>query len=92
MDNFHEATEMVGREFVFALNPQMTPLRCVIVGYDGSRGRPLFTISLNTDPGITEFQPEKSETYLRDVDYRYLFRPELGEPVFDNNADAVPSK
>lgn len=66
---------MVGNEYLFALNKQMAPLKCVVTGVDCSRGNPLFIISLNVDPNVGEFEP--GETRLGDVSPRFLFTPEV---------------
>lgn len=71
VDNFHAATAMVGVEYLFALNMQMTPLRCVVTGVDCSRGNPLFVIDLKVDPGTGEFEP--GETHLSGVSPKFLF-------------------
>jgi len=73
--DFYEAATMIGDECLFALNSQMAPLKCVITGVDCTRGNILFTISLNLDPNVGEFQED--ETWLSRVSPKFLFKPEV---------------
>lgn len=73
-DNYVEAVAIVGNEYFFSLNRQMTPLKCVVVGVDCSKGHPLFIIDLNCDAGVGEFSP--GEARLADVSPKFLYTQE----------------
>lgn len=66
-----DAIAMIGKQYNFALNGQMNPLKCVVTGIDTARHRPTFSIDFNIDPGIGK--EEMYETRLTGVEARFLF-------------------
>jgi hypothetical protein len=66
-----DAIAMIGKQYNFALNGQMNPLKCVVIGIDIERHRPTFSIDFNIDPG--KGKEEMYETRLSRVEARFLF-------------------
>jgi hypothetical protein len=69
--SIEDAIAMIGKQYNFALNGQMNPLKCVVIGIDLTRHRPTFSIDFNIDPG--KGKEEMYETRLSRVEARFLF-------------------
>jgi hypothetical protein len=67
------ATAMADKEWGFALNSQMKPLRCIITAVHLYKDRPKFDIDFNVDPGGEK--DETDYTKLRNVGAQFLFSP-----------------